>query len=278
MPTIAFLTSREIASLTDDDKLAVPELASRGIRVEPAVWTDEPDLAAFDLVVVRSPWDWQEQPERFASVLSSAPRLENRSAAKWLDKRYLLELASRGVRIIPTRVVASADELGACEHPRAVLKPALGAGGHRTWRFDAAEAPRIAELARAAHVAGALLLQPYVDEVETDGEWSLLFFDGVYSHALKKRAAKDEFRVHVEWGGTVEQATPTPAIVADAQRALDAAGERFLYARVDGIVSPRLGGFCLTELEVVEPELFLRMDARAPVRFAEAISRRLAQG
>jgi len=277
--TIGFLTSRELADLTDDDRLVVPHLASRGVRVEPFVWTDEhAGAGAFDLVVIRSPWDWQTEPRRFATLLGSLPRLENRHAARWMDKRYLLDLAARGVRVIPTEVVSSPDALAECKYPRAVLKPALGAGGHRTWRFDAGDVRRVADLARASHVEGALILQPYVEEVETDGEWSLLFYDGVYSHALKKRAAKDEFRVHAEWGGTVERATPPDAVLADARRALEAAGEKFLYARVDGIVSARLGGFCLTELEVVEPELFLRMDERAPARFAEAIVKRLERG
>jgi glutathione synthase/RimK-type ligase-like ATP-grasp enzyme len=275
LPTIAFLTSRELAGLTDDDRLAVSALEARGARVEPVVWTDDRSLDAFDLVVIRSPWDWQEQPRRFAELLSATPRIENRSAARWLDKRYLLDLEARGVRIVPTTVLASPDDVARCEHEDAVLKPALGAGGHRTFRFGRGEAARIAELARSATVEGAWILQPYVEEVATEGEWSLLFFDGVYSHALKKRAARGEFRVHAEWGGSVEPATPPAAVLEDARRALDAAGERFLYARVDGIVSTRLGGFCLTELEVVEPELFFRMDEGAAVRFAEAVGRRV---
>jgi glutathione synthase/RimK-type ligase-like ATP-grasp enzyme len=277
LSTIAFLTSEELSSLTDDDRLAIPHLEARGVRVVPAVWTDErADLGAFDLVVIRSPWDWQREPRRFATRLASVPRLENRGAERWLDKRYLRDLAARGARVVPTEVLASPEEVVECKYPRAVLKPALGAGGHRTFRFDAADAPRVAELARDARVEGALILQPYVEEVETDGEWSIVFFDGEYSHALKKRAAPGEFRVHVEWGGTVEPATPPPAILADARRALEASGERFLYARVDGIVSERLGGFCLTELEVVEPELFLRLDPGAPERFADAVLRRVA--
>jgi len=272
--SVAFLTSQELAALTDDDRLAIPELEARGARVSPLVWTDAraaEDARAFDLVVVRSPWDWQTAPARFAAVLDAIPRLENRSASKWLDKRYLLELAARGVRTIPTEVIAAPEKVAECKYPRAVLKPALGAGGHRTFSFAAAEWPRVA----AAAGAGPFLLQPFVEEVETEGEWSLVFFDGVYSHAVRKRAARGEFRVHVEWGGSVEIATPPASFVDEARRVLDAAGETFLFARVDGI--PTRAGFVLTELEVVEPELFLRAHPDAPARFADAVATRLAE-
>ncbi len=271
--TIAFLTSAELAALTEDDRLAIPHLAARGIDVAAAVWTDDSiDYSQFDMVVLRSTWDWQDQPARFSALLDRLDHLENRKASAWMDKRYLLDLASRGVRTIPTHVVESSSELTALiaerKYARAVIKPALGAGGHRTALFDAANVSSVS-------VEGAQIVQPFVEEVETDGEWSLLFYGGEYSHAVKKHCPKGDFRVHVEWGGFAEPAVAPAEIVADAKRALAASGENFLYTRIDGIVCPQFGGFCINELEVVEPELFLRMDARAPERFANAIARRL---
>jgi hypothetical protein len=95
MATVAFLTSAEIPRLTADDLLAVPLLAERGVTVEPAVWTDERiDYARFDLVVIRSTWDWYKDHQRFAArleAISRRARLVNREAWTWLDKRYLLE-------------------------------------------------------------------------------------------------------------------------------------------------------------------------------------------
>jgi glutathione synthase/RimK-type ligase-like ATP-grasp enzyme len=280
MATVAFLTSAEIPRLTADDLLAVPLLAERGVTVEPAVWTDERiDYARFDLVVIRSTWDWYKDHQRFAArleAISRRARLVNREAWTWLDKRYLLERL-RGARVPPTFVVTSRAQLeahlGLCPGPLAVIKPATAAAGYRTARFaitDLDVARRALDVILTDDVA---LLQPYFAEVETDGEWSLLFFDGTFSHAIKKRPRRGEFRIHEEFGGTIERATPSPDILEAASYALDASDQDPLYARVDGIVLPSVGGFCVTELELVEPELFLRMDPEAPKRFADAIAR-----
>jgi glutathione synthase/RimK-type ligase-like ATP-grasp enzyme len=275
---VAFLTSEELWDLTDDDRLAIAPLKARGVEVVPAVWTRDPDWSAFDMTVIRSPWDWQNEEERFGELLgvfAKAPyRVENRSAVRWHDKRYLLELEARGVRIIPTCVAearAHAVEIARI-FPRAVVKPSLAAGGHRMSIIDDDSRRDVSFDIES----GVYLVQPFVAEVESEGEWSLVFFDNVYSHAVRKRAREGEYRIHVEHGGRVEYATPPREIIAEAERALAATRETFLFARVDGIVSQTLGGFALTELEVVEPELFLRADPAAPERFAEAITRRLA--
>jgi glutathione synthase/RimK-type ligase-like ATP-grasp enzyme len=274
--TIAFLTSEELKDLTDDDRLAIAPLRARGHEVVPAVWTRDPDWASFEMTIIRSPWDWQAHEARFGRLLETfakAPfRVENRSAIHWHDKTYLLELEKRGVRIIPTRAAHGPEEaLSMAEKwPVAIVKPSLAAGGHRMAKLDATRHTIDFDVG-----GGCYLVQPYVEEVETEGEWSLVFFDGVYSHAVRKRAKAGEYRIHVEHGGSVEHAEPPRELIADAERAIAAAGETFLFARVDGITSRALGGFALTELEVVEPELFLRAHPDAPERFAAAIAKRL---
>ncbi len=274
--TIAFLTSEELKDLTDDDRLAIAPLRARGHEVVPAVWTRDPDWASFDMTIIRSPWDWQDHEARFGALLETfekAPyRVENRAAIRWHDKSYLLDLEKRGVRIIPTLGAHGPEEaLSMAEKwPVAIVKPSLAAGGHRMARIDRTHRTIDFDVG-----GGFYLVQPFVEEVETEGEWSLVFFDGVYSHAVRKRAKAGEYRIHVEHGGSVEHTAPPREILADAERAIAAAGETFLFARVDGIMSRSLGGFVLTELEVVEPELFLRAHPQAPVRFAEAIAKRL---
>ena len=283
MPTIAFLTSAELASLTADDRLAIPLLEARGVRVVPAVWSDETVAwERFDLVVIRSPWDWHVDPARFAAKLRSIEqraRVENRGAAAWLDKRYLSRLGESGVRVVPTEVVASRAELAqkvAKYNEPLVLKPATAAGGAHTVRFAPGEDAR-ATLDAILAREDVGLLQPFVPEVERDGEWSLLFFGGAFSHALVKRPKRGEFRVQEEFGGSVEPIDAPREMIDAAGRALEVAGGGFLYARVDGIVVPRFGGFCVTELEVVEPEIFLRVHPAAPERFADAVMKRLGE-
>ncbi len=124
---------------------------------------------------------------------------------------------------------------------------------------------------------GTLLIQPFFPSIVEQGEWSLVFFEGEYSHALKKHPAAGDYRVQDDWGGTVTPAIAPSSLIADAEKVLAAAGESFLYARVDGFESRDLGGLVCTELEVVEPELFFRADPQAPERFAAAVVRRLAQ-
>ena len=156
------------------------------------------------------------------------------------------------------------------------MKPAVSGGAHRTWRASPGEPADEARLSAMAG-DGTVLIQPLVDEIERDGEWSLIFFDGRFSHAVIKRPRSGDFRVQKEHGGTVEPIVPSASIIADAARAIaaaSAAGETPLYARVDGCVVD--GTLMLMELELLEPELFLRTDAAAGDRLASALLARLA--
>ena len=289
MPTVLFLTSEEHRDLTDDDRLAANALAARGITVRPAIWTDGATDLKSDLLVIRSPWDWTAHKEKFDAFLTKLEtdgvRFENRGARRFSDKTYLPQLAERGVAMVPSRFLVAGesfeDAVRDSGWSRLVLKPSLSAGARRTVRFDAADVASHVPLANDILQTGTLLIQPYLPEIEREGEWSLIFFDGELSHAIKKRPKPGDFRVQDDFGGTVTTES-LPDFVVDgarsaleAARALDATGEHFLYARVDGVVSESRGGFLVNELEVVEPELFLRCDARAPERFANAIQKRL---
>jgi len=135
-----------------------------------------------------------------------------------------------------------------------------GADGREPWRSDGT-------------VRGTTMVQPFVQEVESDGEWSLQFFGGVFSHAVRKYAAVGDFRVTREWGGWHEAVTPPPNVIREAERALRVAPGESLYARVDGVI--RTGSLVVTELELLEPSLYLDADPDAPMRFAQAIAARL---
>jgi len=113
------------------------------------------------------------------------------------------------------------------------------------------------------------LVQPFVPEIQDPGEWSLIFFDGVFSHAVVKRPASGDFRVQENFGGTVRAADAPDALVAQAAQILALADERTLYARVDGVV--RAGTLQLLELELVEPSLFFDAVPTAAERFADAV-------
>ena len=267
---VGFVTSEELWSLTPDDRSVVPVLAARGIEVVPVVWT-EPLPPKLDALVLRSTWDYHLRLPGFlawvdAVEASRIPLLNPPSTIRWnVDKRYLLEVEARGVPIVPTRHVArgSAVELPSllrgAEWTEAVVKPSVSGGAFETWRGGTGEADA-ARFARQLEEMDCLV-QPFVPELLSEGEWSLLFFRHRYSHAVLKRPERGDFRVQEEFGGVALPAEARPEIVEAASRALEASGHETLYARVDGVV--RGGRLEVMELELVEPSLFL---GRAPGR------------
>ena len=290
-PRVALATERRLPELTADDRILLAELRARGVRAEAAVWDVEREWGDFDAVVIRSCWD---SHLRRAEFVDWARRVE-RSGARlydpaplvaWnTDKRYLRDLAGRGIAVVPTRWVsegeatpALAELLGDAGWDEAVVKPAISAGAYETWRTSAAAArgdeARFAALVRGG--AGEVLVQPFVERVLRDGEWSLVFFAGAFSHAVRKRPAAGDFRVQEQFGGQTETAAPSSPLVADAARVVEAAARAtgldptdVLYARVDGVEDE--GRLVLMELECVEPTLFFGYDAVAAGRFAEVL-------
>jgi glutathione synthase/RimK-type ligase-like ATP-grasp enzyme len=155
------------------------------------------------------------------------------------------------------------DERGWSE---AVIKPIVSAGGFRTRRVARAEA----EAAQAAAGAAELIAQPFLPEIQSEGEWSFVFFRNEFSHAVIKRPATGKFLCQADHGGSVEVAHPTPAELDQARRALAFERAETLYARVDMI--PVGGRLLLGELELIEPSLFFAADPKAAGRFVEAFA------
>lgn len=282
--SIALATSRGLAELWAGDRLFLDELRRRGYHTAPVVWDDETvDWRVWDAVVIRSCWDYHLKVDRFRAWID---RLENAGARlinapdvlRWnLHKGYLLDVARAGGRIPPTRVVPRGahkllrDELRTEGWATAVIKPAISSTGYSTrlveWEPTAADEESYA----AMRDEGDVLLQAYVPEVKEHGEWSLVFFGGRYSHAALKRAAGGEFRVHIEWGGTVEMAEPPGRLVQQAQALVDALNLDAVYARVDGTEVGQ--DLVVMEFELIEPELFFDHHPEATARLADALTR-----
>ncbi|HSP18029.1 MAG TPA: hypothetical protein VLQ79_00830, partial [Myxococcaceae bacterium] len=242
---IGFVTSAEHRHLTADDRLSLPWLAARGIEVVPVVWT-EPLSEHLDALVLRSTWDWHLKAPEFLAWIDAVearglPLWNGPASIRWnVDKTYLLELERRGVPIVPTRhvirgsAVTLSDLLREAGWAEAVVKPSVSAGAFETWRARGVDA----DDARFARQLAAMdcLLQPFVPELVSTGEWSLMFFHGRHSHAVLKRPGAGDFRVQEEFGGLATAAEPPSEVLAASGRALDAAGHETLYARVDGVV------------------------------------------
>ena len=288
MKSCAFLTMHNLTGFVTDDDLVLGELAARGWRVEPMPWRDRSiDWDRFDAVVVRSTWDYQADAVTFASVLatieSSRARLANElSTMRWnLNKTYLRELDARGVEIPPTAWYSGLDGIetdalfDALATDEIVIKPVIGANADDTYRLTRAGMRESADELARVFAYRDCIVQPFLPAVVTEGEFSLMYFNGIFSHAILKTPKADDFRVQEEHGGLIRRIDPEPALRAAADAAIRAVSPVPLYARADLVRSG--SAFVLMELELIEPALYFRMDSASPARFAQAFDEWMAR-
>jgi len=285
--SVALVTCQAWPNLYEDDHLLVAALEDIGIDSAPAVWSDASiDWTSFDALVMRSPWDYFERAAEFrawldARIAEGALLCNSREILDWnFDKGYLQELARAGVAVVPTLCIAAKDhaaDIAALARARGwddiVVKPAIGGSAYRIHRFRLEELDRhAADLAETLEDRG-LLVQPFLPEIQSGGELSLLFFDGVFSHAVCKRPKAGDYRVQFQFGGTDEGVQVSEEVLAQGRTCVEHAPAPTTYARVDGVVQD--GRFLLMELEIFEPLMFLSYHPEAPTRFARAIRKRL---
>lgn len=289
MRRCAFLTMTDPGDYVIDDRHAYEPLRALGWRVEAVPW-NRPDTAweAYDLVVIRSPWDYTRAPGAFLATLAEIERrgvqLENRlPLVRWnLDKSYLRDLAARGVAIVPTvwrerlaqgELETLFDEVASEEM---VIKPAIGASAEGAYRLDVRTARQRSAEVEAYYARRALQAQPLVHAVLDEGEFSLVYFNGEHSHTLLKTPRADDFRVQEEHGGVIRPVAADEALRAAGEAIFEALDEKPLYLRADFVRANDGRSYWLMELELVEPSLYLRMDPEAPGRFARALDARFA--
>jgi hypothetical protein len=281
---VAFVTCAQLPGLDPDDLLVTAPLAAAGLAVTPAVWDDPAvDWAAFDLVVVRSTWDYAGRREEFVRWAAEVPRLANPGVVlAWnTDKRYLRDLAAAGAPVVPTSWVEPGDDWVPDPAGEVVVKPAVSVGSVDTGRYDLADPDQrdlaVGQVARLQGAGKLVMVQPYLAAVDHHGETSLLWLGGRYSHAIRKGPMLTGPDVGVDGLYREEDVSarePSAAERAAAERVL--AGVPFdpaalLYARVDLVPGPD-GAPVLLELELTEPSLFLGTAPGAPERFAAAIA------
>jgi hypothetical protein len=285
---IALVTCSTVPRWEVDDRPLVEALRARGAAVEEPHWHDASvDWRAFDAALIRTTWDYVPRADAFvawAERAARATRLFNPpEVVRWnVDKRYLRELACRGVPVAPTRWIepgARPDlraELALLGASRGFLKPVIGASAVGSFRFDADDeglAAAAAHLAATPAAAG-FMLQPYLRRVEREGEVSLVFVDGALSHAVRKTPPPGDYRVQDDYGAKDAPHVPAADESEVARRALAAApgSKPLLYARVD-LLRDDDGRPVLVELELIEPSLFFRHDVDAPPPLADALLR-----
>jgi len=285
---LAIATSADYPSIQPDDAHLATSLERLGIQPVVCVWNDpDVDWSTFDAVLIRTIWDYFKHHAAFLDWLDrldrlGVPTINDSALLRWnSDKRYLLELARHGVAIIPTRLANAAelpDVLATMPGQQVVIKPSISGSAWHTLRGtvgDAAFAEAVMQLPREF----TYLVQPFVPEIVSNGEWSLLYFAGEFSHAVIKRPAAGDYRVQGEFGGSAEPIQPNAATLAAADRALAAVAAighgRYAYVRVDGVISA--DRFLVMELELIEPFLHLAVRPAAAERLAQDVAARLAR-
>ena len=279
---IAFITSSHFRDLYEDDRLAAAELISRGHSVAPVIWTEtnQAALDAYDVLVMRTPWDWFHHRARFRAFLEGLVEVKARVVNEpsqllaFADKSYLPVLQKLGVPVVPSELLTALELVRVPEllakhgWEEAVLKPAFTANAVGARRFAAVDARKVLGELENAEEAAPWLLQPFVPSI-VEGELSFIFFGGVFSHAVRKRPRADEWRVQHEYGGESAPHVASAAEIAEATEILRRSAPGVVYGRVDAVEWK--GKLHLMELELVEPELFFRHSAEAPRLFADAL-------
>jgi hypothetical protein len=285
MPRIAFATSSKIPNLAADDRLLLAPLQERGIEAEPVIWDDPAcDWSAFDAVILRSCWDYHLKADAFLNWLSfleqaKIPLWNPASLVRWsANKSYLRGLDGKGVSIVPTfwpqpgEKVRLHEKLNALGWSKAVIKPLISATAYRTYLVTADDANSAQAQFEDLQSGPGVMVQKFMDTIIDEGEWSLIFFDGEFSHAILKTPKPGDFRVQNDFGGSERPADP-PAHVLHSATGIVQTVAPTLYARVDGLVDGNQ--FRLMELELIEPMLFLSSHPQAPARFSDSIARKL---
>ncbi len=284
MKNCAFLTLDERGDFVIDDEHAIGPLAEIGWRVSTLSWRQrETPWSAFDAVVIRSTWDYWNDVDGFLGVLKridTRTRLANPlSLVHWnLSKTYLRDLERQGVAIVPTlwpdRIDAAGirDGLERLGSREGVVKPVVGANGEDAFRVSCDTDPGRLDEIVDRFTGRRAMLQPFMQRVIDEGEYSLFYFNGRFSHAVLKVPAPSEFRSQEERGAEILPVRPDQRLRRRGGKAISTVSPTPLYARID-FVRDADDDFRVMEMELIEPSMYLRTDPGAPRRFAEAIDR-----
>lgn len=279
---VALLSIEDLSDFVADDELLVEPLRRLGHVAEFVPWRAAVEWRKYDGVVIRTTWDYQNHLPAFLDVLheiETQTRLANPlEIVKWnADKSYLQDIEKRGGKIVPTiwsdnkiddrQIQAWFERLQTDE---IVIKPTVGANAQHAYRLKrgAVDAGKLSEV----YEKRSFMVQPFMRAIVEEGEFSLFYFNGEYSHAILKTPKPRDFRVQEEHGGLIQPAAPPANLSATGEKILRHISPTPLYARVD-FVRTEEGEFAVVELELIEPSMYLREAAHAPQMFAGAIER-----
>lgn len=266
---------------SEDDKL-LDFLRAKGLDIDMLIWNDMSiNWDDYQVAILKSPWDYFDLIDDFYNWLDVLEQkniklLNPIDIVRWnADKHYLLEIEKAGLKIIPSYFASRGEEIDLSSFfekfktQKLIVKPCISGGAKNTFKVDLENVDEVNQKLDLLIKEEDFIIQPFLPEVIEKGEWSFIFFNGVYSHSLIKQAKKGDFRVQPAHGGSVHPQQPDEALIRIAGAYVDQFAKNCLYARVDGaFLNDR---FLLMELELIEPFLFLNTHPDNYERYYEAL-------
>lgn len=284
----AILSMSSLEDFESYDNLLVEPLGKLGWSTQTTDWRDESiDWNQFDAVLIRSTWDYQQDPQHFLRVLQ---RIDKSSAilqnclqlVEWnIKKTYLKSLQNKGFSIVPTiwGETLQHNDFASCferlNSTEIIIKPVVSANADNTYRLTLEQARQNSDELCLIFADVDFMVQPFMTSIIDEGEYSLFFFGGQYSHAILKKPATGDFRVQEEHGGSLTSVAPEKALLDMAIKLNSDLTPAPLYSRLDFVRSE--SGFAIMEVELIEPSLYFNMDVNSADRFARAFDHQLEE-
>ena len=273
-----------IQNILFEEQLLKSALENQGLTVDITYWNNPSyDWSKTRSLIFRTIWDYFERFDEFLlwleEVRHKTQLINSYELVKWnIDKHYLKELSEKGIQIVPTYFakknskITLAEIIESQQWKDVVIKPAISASAYKTFKILEETVNSNEKLFNDLLNQRDMLVQPYINTIEKFGEASLIVIDGKFTHAILKKAKPGDFRVQDDFGGTVHDYVPTKKEIGFAEMIIEKCKAKPLYGRVD-IVWDQEKNIYLSELEIIEPELWLRNHPKSAESIAEAIKK-----
>jgi len=283
---VAFLSMDSLENFYTYDKLLIEPMKMFGWTAEEISWRNKKvNWSDYDAVIVRSTWDYQNDAEKFVGVLekiNSLSYLENDlNLMKWnMNKNYLFDLEQKGVRIVDTIWEKGFNRGFAIEYfarlnaDEIIIKPNISANADNTFRLSKENINEHITNLEKIFASREFMVQPFLKNIIDEGEYSLFYFDGKFSHSVLKKPKENDFRVQEEHGGDIRPNKVSSEMILIGENIIQKLSTIPLYGRVD-LVRTKQNEFALMELELIEPSLYLNKDNKSPYRLAKAFDERV---
>ncbi|GGW61230.1 RimK-like ATP-grasp domain-containing protein [Winogradskyella epiphytica] len=265
-----------------EDSLVLKALEAEGLIVDRKAWDDASfDWSTTKSVMFRSTWDYFDRFDEFSKWLNKVKTqttlINSEQLIRWnIDKHYLLDLNKNGIHIPETKFleVGTSDSLQKLHEELGwtdtVLKPCVSGAARHTYKLNSENLEEHETIFSELIQSEAMMLQPFQHKIVSEGEISMMVFNGQYTHAILKQAKAGDFRVQDDFGGSIYEYLPTAAEIEFAEQVVKACPEMPLYARVD-VFTDNTDQLAVSEVELIEPELWFRKHPEAANVLAKAV-------